>query len=67
MREKDVFNRIKMLHHRLTLIEMFKSQFIEKLGMSGTQQYIDEILEELKELMDLREKIQAQKNKDNEK
>lgn len=67
MREKDLENRIKLIHDRLDLINLYLEEFLEKLGSSGTEQLVNENLEELKELLVLLAKIAAQKNKEDEK
>lgn len=46
MRKKDVTNRIKMLIHRLTLINMYRGEFEDKIGRSGVEDLINANLDE---------------------
>ena len=46
MRKKDATNRIKMLIHRLTLINMYRDEFEDKLGKTELEDLINANLDE---------------------
>ena len=53
MTERQLRNKIKLLKDRLTLTQLYKDEFIEKLGIIGYEAFINNELEELKTYLEL--------------
>ena len=47
MRERTLRNRLKILHQRLDLINLYPDDFIDALGDKGVEEYINETLDEI--------------------
>ena len=53
MTERELRNKIKLIKDRLTLAQLYKGEFIEKLGITGYREFINNELEELKKYLEL--------------
>ena len=53
MKERELRNKIKLIKNRLTLAQLYKNEFIEKLGIAGYEEFINNELEELKTYLKL--------------
>jgi len=53
MIEQELRNKIKLIKDRLTLAQVYKDEFIEKLGIKGYKEFINGELEELKFYLEL--------------
>ena len=47
MKRKDLQNREKMLFKQLEVMNLLKEEFFEKLGKTGYEERINEILDEI--------------------
>ncbi len=59
---QEIANRINLLKQQLDIIEIYKEDFVEKVGESGRQAKIDEILDELKMLKEIRDLIKKKES-----
>ncbi len=51
MTKKEIKNLIKLKKDRLTLAQLYKDEFIQKLSIQGFEDFINSELEELKALI----------------
>ncbi len=56
MTEKQIEQRLKLLEQQLTLSVWFEKEFREKLGNDGYQNFIDQVLDEMNRLKNLKKK-----------
>ena len=56
MTEKQIEQHLKLLEQQLTLSVWFEKEFREKLGNEGYQQFIDQVLDEMNRLKNLKKK-----------
>jgi len=50
---REILQRRRLLEQQLTLINRYPEEFIERLGASGLEQFINEILDEMNYLKEL--------------
>lgn len=56
MTAKQIEQRLKLLEQQLTLSVWFEKEFREKLGNDGYQHFIDQVLDEMNRLKNLKKK-----------
>ncbi|MBK9014808.1 MAG: hypothetical protein IPM82_12435 [Saprospiraceae bacterium] len=59
MSRKDLINRIELLKKQLTLMLIEQDDFLKRVSQKELEAWKDEILDELKEKLDLLEKYDA--------
>ena len=56
MTQRDIELRRELLKKQLILIELYPEEFIERLGLSGLERLVNEILDEMNYLKELSKK-----------
>jgi len=54
---RDIELRRELLKKQLTLINRYPEEFIERLGVTGLERFVNEILDELNYLKELSKKL----------
>ena len=53
MTEKEIYQKINLIHQQLTLINKYHHHFEERLGKEGLEEYINSRLDELSKMYKL--------------